>query len=916
MERDSLSRKGESLSRAGASELSPSTWRHIYGEIAPSARSLSKVEQGAAYGAVINSNSSGTAPWRRSWGDVAPLAGRSPVSPGETSCGIQSNGIDTAMRQESGLASGSKPDARALGASAAHTRSEKHSLPEGQGSQNGPAEGSSSVVPDWNQYISTQPIPVSNNPEQEQSLPATTPGQDQIIAESLKSKTSVAGYLYTSALSGGLFNALSYFGDHQLMRTSPENYNPWQQRWAQVSPAMKVLNSYAADLDSARQAFACADTKLGLAKSELNALRHVPEKMLTVAQVNLSMTKSNAAESLQHAIAQAEFLSRLTEDTSPGEIRAAIGSRSKLGTNGIIFDHSSALGKRMRYYAGSIENGCFPRDSFITETSALQRKISMLSVAASEHARFKAEVQFFLDGKAGSSNAVSEATGTATEIYANTKLFLAGASDTERLLHYATKSGAHAQATESFMCARELLSDKYQVLKTARETGPSIAHGSIPSTLAKGFGKGLGIGAGSLALGFGVDTLIGQSFNYVPKQDGLLRYTLDGVIIPGVVLSSLPTRIKLPAVIGLFGGARVGDSLCGGGSSVELSTAMRPNVIDATVAPLIALAPLSLPHKLGGLAAEFVTGRTYNLMVGATGWDGNNGVRLNDQVAALRNKDAITGSERSFMDAVDKTAELAMESPAVVEQLLLRQYDRTTLHPLEQERELALLSYGLGLARLKKGSRLSATDYSETSYFLRGTAYDFGGLAAEQINSALSALDKARTYAVEHRGETVSGQVLDNDFTGRIDRLREKVKSTLDKIYGEQKIAPVYAAIREKCRTNMEQVVSFIKEKQAALRSLGPDLSDCDRRYVAKIARDLAIANLAYAEYCLSKNNGEDARTFFTVAEQHLSNSQNLENSPNSRQLGELLDRFRSKIPGSVKQQWQNDVNNPFKLRS
>jgi hypothetical protein len=162
-----------------------------------------------------------------------------------------------------------------------------------------------------------------------------------------------------------------------------------------------------------------------------------------------------------------------------------------------------------------------------------------------------------------------------------------------------------------------------------------------------GAGKGIGIAGASLAAGYVIDSLAGID----TKVHGPARLAVDGIVVPAILLSSMPMQYKLGAAGIAFGAARVFDyfkpaqvphndladpvitstwqnppnNLLGrlsdnflvetrrGQAKVDMSSVMAPNMMDAVGLPA-AVMLLPSRYKLAGAAAVYVAGRVLNAL--------------------------------------------------------------------------------------------------------------------------------------------------------------------------------------------------------------------------------------------------------------------------------------------------------------
>lgn len=857
-------------------------------------------------------------PWRRTWGEVAPGAqDLPPVNPQMDKDPNQNggNGVPP-WRARPGVAPGVPGAVEQPG-----------DKPADKPNPGGPANpgGGGGGVDDWKTHVGKEkPIEGPGWPAPDGSGGpgglAPNAGDNNNFEAPKRPKSSVTGFLYTGGATGAVIGGGSYLLDAKLLAQKPgTELSGMMKLWERVSPAAAGLAQQRGDLARATEEYGVKMAAFSSAESTLRGLATVPTDILKATEARL-VTLQPLTGQLSQLQAQQHFLQNIGTVAKADDVLKVIGPA---GTEGKLFEAGSSAAVELERYAAYLrakEAGTLglTAPSVSTTLAEVEGRLASMSASITELGTTQARLEFLKKGLSGSSNAVEAVLGTAEEVAAGQKLFVRGSTQATELMAFANASNLNAEATRALDTARGAMSAKEGALKAAQERGAAEFHGSFTSASFRGLAKGLGVSAATLAAGYGADYLLGQQFGYKPNHDGMGRFLLDGVAIPTIILSDLQPRTKIWMGTAAFLGARTMDFAQGMGASTETSLLLRPNTIDAIGITGSMLAPIPGKYKAIGIASTLVLGRGWNYIARKTGLDGYNssGEVLDTDLTNLRTLDTTTQSAGSFDNTVQKAKELGLSDPYTLERRLIESMNRTNLHPVEQDRATAALAYGLGLARLEQGSRLDVTDFKPSAYFMQGKKFDFGGLAAEQLNSAVASLEHAKKYAEGHKGETLNGRTMDDAYVRQLDELRSKVLRDLDPVYGEQNMTEVYSTVKGLCRTKVTSILSFMADGPKKLASLGANISPTDAKFAAKLARDLAIANLAYAEQCIEGGNGEDARVFFKAGVDHIDGSEGFEKGhKNVAKLKEIADRIRTKIPGAVQSQWNNTRNNPFEIQ-
>ncbi len=820
-------------------------------------------------------------PWRRQWNEVAPPARDLPQ---------ESPDKKPKLNDSPGL---TKPAPSPIVPGAENTKAPWKKIDPSSNEQ----------IPNWKEWVKKNP------PVTEPGTPRVPPvneSQRQIIEASNLPKQSVAGFLYGGGITGGVMRGGIHWLDQELMSLREGERTGLLKVWERFSPAQASLKRSTDAVTTASRIFADREIALSLTQTEWTLVKSVPDVILKSANEQL-MVLQNINDIHKLLTTQKNFLQNVGSLAQPEDAMKVIGRRDLPGA---LFEEGSELARNLQTYATT--KGAPGQSALSSAMAEVEAKLSDATVKMAEAGTLHRRLEFLNAGRLGSPKLVAEALGTAAEVTAGKKLFVARTPGAAEMLEYAAKCSANADATILLDTARQQVTQKQEALLLAQT---KALNGSVAGAALKGASKGLLVASATLGAGYLVDRWLGEKLGYQTSFDGAGRYVVDGLVIPSLLLSS--NRYRFPLAVAAFAGARLIDWRSGSGASVESSILLRPNLIDSVGITGSVLAPLSGKWKAGLVVGTIALGRAYNLFARQTGLDGYNssGEVLQHNLNELGNIDTTTQSTATFGRFAQKAKELGLSNPALLELRLTEAADRTNQHPLEYERNCAALSYGLGLARLEQGSRIDITDYKPSAYFLTGMKYDFGCAAAEQLNSAVTSLEKASRWATAHKSESLNGRVVDDSYVQQLEELRGKVVADLNAIYGDQNVGGVYQAVKGLCDTQAQSILQFIIRGNEYLQSLGENLNPMDVRYAAKMGRDLCIANMAYAEKCASSNNGEDARGFFRAAEQHLRNAESLEKNPNLNKLKEIADTVRKRIPSAISNQWNNSRNNPWQLK-
>ncbi len=162
----------------------------------------------------------------------------------------------------------------------------------------------------------------------------------------------------------------------------------------------------------------------------------------------------------------------------------------------------------------------------------------------------------------------------------------------------------------------------------AAQAGATFLDTQLASRMAVGAGKAIFIAGGSILAGKVLDNALGLDTSH----NGTARLVMDGLVVPSILISALPTQQKLLYAGGVFCASRAIDYLTAdrktpgtwdttlsrmgedahrNPSTMDFSSLLVPNACDAVLLPAAAIA-LPAQYKIAGIAAAYGAGRLLN----------------------------------------------------------------------------------------------------------------------------------------------------------------------------------------------------------------------------------------------------------------------------------------------------------------
>lgn len=508
--------------------------------------------------------------------------------------------------------------------------------------------------------------------------------------------------------------------------------------------------------------------------------------------------------------------------------------------------------------------------------------------------------------------------GTADEVAAGKKLFVTGSTEAGQLTDFARLSAANTKAVGLERIAEQEMERSRTMLAESVDGGA----GSLAGRSFGGAVKGLAWAGGTLAAGYALDNLGAKVFGYkAPEVDGFGRFAVDGIAVPALLMSNLPSRWKFGLAATTFLGAHASEFFGATGATTSMSSLLRPNIVDGVAITAAAMAPVDGRTKALLVGGAYLLGRAYNGIARVTGLDGGQPVELQNNAINSFSHDQLARTESSFDNAVEKGKLLGKENEAALEAQMADWLGKqNSMQPITHMRGTAVLASALGQFRLEEGSRFDRASHADKKdRILKGFDYDFGGEATTWLRMAAGSLVSAQNFAISHKGQTIDGQVMDDAYIQQLKNEQSKVEAQLNKVYAPHNVQGVFDVLKKQVRVNSGDVQQAVVRMQNEFQVLNSN----DARFVAKSARDLALGMFAESSYMAEQKSGESARNMYLAGVQYLETAKRVDpNNPDNRAIEDIKNNVLSgsgaqpSINSAVQDQYKSNFNNPFQLKT
>src|SRR5579885_592138 len=392
------------------------------------------------------------------------------------------------------------------------------------------------------------------------------------------------------------------------------------------------------------------------------------------------------------------------------------------------------------------------------------------------------------------------------------------------------------------------------------------------------------------------------------------------------------------SIVGAHVAGKILDSLIPAPADPTWNRYLRPTGWESAGAALGAVLPLR-NESLTWRAAYTLGGWAIGKAVGAA-FARPEGREIRDQAFALFSADKSTRSSRSMQAAIDKFKELSDLGTAqemVVkfyrDDWLRRQHDDL----LSGYRGAAIVLAAVGESRLDKGTfipggqgepsggrlnriwRTLSGSGSEYDSILQGYNLDLGGDALSNLISARIQIERARTATQAILNHDPSYPAARTPVTGAevagLSDVQARIDADIQRVYARHDIPAIYAELESWSYRKMSQAARIADHQRAMIRQ--PPTND--PRYLAKLYRDLALIDLAFAGYKVGYNgvgNGRDAigaRGPLQEALGCLGEARRLDGgNEDTDQIAAIADAIAAQAPGMEQGQLRSPLNNPF----
>jgi hypothetical protein len=198
--------------------------------------------------------------------------------------------------------------------------------------------------------------------------------------------------------------------------------------------------------------------------------------------------------------------------------------------------------------------------------------------------------------------------GSYPEFLQATKLFHDNSPIGRTLLKHADLAEKHLENSTRVLLAETELSAQ-RLLSNRSLSSPGQFLGATSSR----FIASAGLSAGAIGAGVGADfalsKLLGTEAPILDGRDDGTRLAIDGCLVPSIIMSDLPTRIRFPLAAAAFAAGRMAPLM-------PTNDIIKPNHIDSLLIPAAVMSPLGGKYKAAAIAASIGIGRVANYLTG------------------------------------------------------------------------------------------------------------------------------------------------------------------------------------------------------------------------------------------------------------------------------------------------------------
>jgi hypothetical protein len=227
---------------------------------------------------------------------------------------------------------------------------------------------------------------------------------------------------------------------------------------------------------------------------------------------------------------------------------------------------------------------------------------------------------------------------------------------------------------------------------------------------------------------------------------------------------------------------------------------------------------------------------------------------------------------------------------------------RNDTDPRQKLHTTAALEVALATYLLDRGTVIQPLKDDASGRIMRGANLDLGGHAMGYLFAADRNLYDMQNYLQQ------------NHLAGSADvqQSRDYIQQKLRGIFGPHDIPGGIEALKQTFRLNITEMAHFQVDLVRHAKAL-PVRTAAETKVAGKACRDVAILDIAIAQYKAEHGDGEGADIIFKEAVQFLNAGKQLDsNNADMPALQKASDTTNTMVADAIKRQYGNWFNNPF----
>jgi hypothetical protein len=230
---------------------------------------------------------------------------------------------------------------------------------------------------------------------------------------------------------------------------------------------------------------------------------------------------------------------------------------------------------------------------------------------------------------------------------------------------------------------------------------------------------------------------------------------------------------------------------------------------------------------------------------------------------------------------------------------------RNDVDPVVRFHTGAALQTALATYLMERGTVIQPTKSDVDGRILGGRNLDLGGHAAGYL------------FAADKHLYDLQNHLKQNNLGGSEDvqKSRDFIQQKLRSIFGPHDITQSIEALKQAFRQNISEMAHFQIDLVKHVRAM-PVRNPAEIKVAAKGCRDVALLNMAIAEYKAERGDGEGANIIYKESVQFLRVATQLDaGNADVAGLQQSSDKLGPVVAEAVKKQYSNWFNNPFGIQ-